>query len=156
MSSSTSTWVRPPRYDKHQPSAGSNSRNGKTKKALQTDAGPIELETPRDRDGSFEPQLVKKKQRRFTSMDERILFLYAKGMTTRDIFSTFKEMYGADVSPTLISKATNAVLEQVIEWLGSPAGSCLPHRLPRLHRGENPPRQASDQQGRLPGAGRGP
>lgn len=65
-------------------------------KTVETDAGPLELETPRDREGTFEPQLVKKQQTRFTSMDDRILFLYAKGMSTRDIVATFKELYDAD------------------------------------------------------------
>jgi len=80
-----------------------NNRNGYTSKTLQTEDGQFELDTPRDRIGSFEPQLVKKHQRRFTSMDDKILFLYAQGMTTREIVETFKEMYDADVSATLIS-----------------------------------------------------
>jgi putative transposase len=69
-----------------------NNRNGYTSKTLQTEDGQFELDTPRDRTGSFEPQLVKKHQRRFTSMDDKILFLYAQGMTTREIVETFKEM----------------------------------------------------------------
>ncbi len=85
-----------------------------------------ELDTPRDRAGSFEPQLVKKHQRRFTSMDDKILFLYAQGMTTREIVTTFKEMYGADVSATLISKVTDAVIEQVVEWQSRPLDAIYP------------------------------
>lgn len=73
------------------------------------------MATPRDREGSFEPQLVKNRQRRFTSMDDKILFLYAQGMSTRAIVKTFKEMYGADVSAVLISKVTDAIIEQVID-----------------------------------------
>src|SRR5690606_17144304 len=73
-----------------------------------------------------EPQLVKKHQTRFTSMDDKILSLYAKGMTTREIVATFKEMYGADVSPTLISKVTDAVIEQVIEWQSRPLDAVYP------------------------------
>ncbi len=83
-------------------------------KTNRTEAGQFELDTPRDRAGSFEPKLVKKYQRRFTLMDDKILFLYAQGMTTREIVTTFKEMYGADVSATLISKVTDAVIEQVV------------------------------------------
>lgn len=80
------------------------------------DDGEIELNTPRDRKNNFEPQLIKKHQTRITQMDSQILSLYAKGMTTREIVATFKEMYDADVSPTLISKVTDAVKEQVTEW----------------------------------------
>jgi putative transposase len=103
-----------------------NNRNGYTSKTLQTEDGQFELDTPRDRTGSFEPQLVKKHQRRFTSMDDKILFLYAQGMTTREIVETFKEMYDADVSATLISKVTDAVLEQVVEWQSRPLDAVYP------------------------------
>ncbi len=103
-------------YDKHEPSTNSNSRNGTSSKTLRTEDGQFQLETPRDREGSFEPKLVKKSQTRFTSMDDKILFLYAQGMTTREIVKTFKELYGADASPSLISKVTDGVIEQVIEW----------------------------------------
>lgn len=113
-------------YDKHQPSGADNSRNGYTNKVLKTEDGQFELSTPRDRDGSFEPQLVKKQQTRFTSMDDKILSLYAKGMTTRDIVATFKEMYGADVSASLISKVTDSVLERVIEWQSRPLDAVYP------------------------------
>jgi len=113
-------------YSKHEMSDSSNSRNGFTGKTLQTDDGQFEIDTPRDREGSFEPQLVKKRQRRFTSMDDKILFLYAQGMTTREIVATFKEMYDADVSATLISKVTDAVLEQVIEWQSRPLDAVYP------------------------------
>jgi transposase-like protein len=113
-------------YSKHEVSNSSNSRNGFMGKTLQTDDGQFEIDTPRDREGSFEPQLVKKRQRRFTSMDDKILFLYAQGMTTREIVETFKEMYGADVSATLISKVTDAVLEQVVEWQSRPLDAVYP------------------------------
>ena len=85
-------------YDKHQPNANSNSRNGHASKTLMTDDSKLELIMPRDRDGSFEPKLVKQHQTRLTAMDDKILSLYAKGMTTREIVATFKEMYDADVS----------------------------------------------------------
>lgn len=113
-------------YEKHAKSKTSNSRNGYSSKTIKTEEGQFELDTPRDREGSFEPELVKKQQTRFTSMDDKILSLYAKGMTTRDIVATFKEMYGADVSATLISKVTDAVIEQVIEWQARPLDSVYP------------------------------
>jgi len=113
-------------FDKHEQSESDNNRNGVTHKTLQTEDGQFELATPRDRAGSFEPKLVKKHQRRFTSMDDKILFLYAQGMTTREIVRTFKEMYGADASPTLISKVTDAVIEEVIEWQSRPLDAVYP------------------------------
>lgn len=112
-------------YDRHQASDNANSRNGYTSKTLKTEDGQFELSTPRDREGSFEPQLVKKGQTRFTSMDDKILSLYAKGMTTREIVATFKEMYDADISPTLISKVTEAVMERVVEWQSRPWTRCI-------------------------------
>ena len=113
-------------FDKHEQSDADNNRNGYTSKTLQTEEGQFELDTPRDRAGSFEPQLVKKHQRRFTSMDDKILFLYAQGMTTREIVTTFKEMYDADVSAALISKVTDAVIEQVVEWQSRPLDAIYP------------------------------
>jgi putative transposase len=103
-------------HEKNAPKSGSNTRNGYSSKTLLCDDGEIELITPRDRENTFEPQLIKKNQTRITQMDSQILSLYAKGMTTREIVATFKEMYDADVSPTLISKVTDAVKEQVTEW----------------------------------------
>ena len=113
-------------YEKHGQSDSSNSRNGSGRKRLKTDAGQIDIDTPRDRDGSFDPQLVKKRQTRFTSMDDKILSLYAKGMTTREIVATFDEMYGAEVSPTLISRVTNSVIERVVEWQSRPLDAVYP------------------------------
>jgi len=113
-------------FDKHEQSESDNNRNGVTHKTLQTEDGQFELATPRDRAGSFEPKLVKKHQRRLTSMDDKILFLYAQGMTTREMVRTFKEMYGADVSATLISKVTDAVIEQVVEWQSRPLDAVYP------------------------------
>lgn len=113
-------------YEKNQPQTGSNARNGYSTKTVITGDGPLELRTPRDRDATFEPQLVKKNQTRITSMDNQILSLYAKGMTTREIVATFKELYDADVSPALISKVTDAVMEQVVEWQNRPLDSLYP------------------------------
>ncbi len=102
-------------YDKHETSSVSNSRNDYSSKTIQTEDGQFELKTPRDRNNDFEPALIKKKQRCFVSMSDKILFLYAQGMTTRGIFTAFKDLYDADVSATLISKVTDAVIEQVVE-----------------------------------------
>ena len=113
-------------YDKHQDSPTENSRNGFSSKRLITEDGSFDVDIPRDRDSSFEPQLIKKHQTRFTSMDDKIHCLYAKGMTTREIVATFKEMYDADVSAGLISKVTNAVIEQVVEWQARPLDAVYP------------------------------
>ena len=113
-------------YEKHVQSDNPNSHNGYSTKTLKTEDGQFEIDTPRDRDGSFEPQLVKKQQTRFTSMDDKIFSLYAKGMTTREIAATFKEMYGADVSASLISKVTDNVLEKVTEWQSRPLDEVYP------------------------------
>ncbi|HFQ4960753.1 TPA: IS256 family transposase [Vibrio vulnificus] len=113
-------------YQKHQSRTSSNSRNGYSGKSIITDDGEVDIDVPRDREASFEPQLVRKHQTRFQSMHDKILSLYAKGMTTREIVATFKEMYDADVSPTLISKVTDSVLEQVIEWQSRPLDEIYP------------------------------
>jgi transposase-like protein len=113
-------------YEKHAKSVAKNSRNGKTSKYIKTEDGTFELDTPRDRDGSFEPKLVKKHQSRFTSMDEKILWLYAQGMSTREIVQAFDEWYGAEISPTLISRVTNAVIDKVVEWQSRPLDSIYP------------------------------
>jgi transposase-like protein len=113
-------------YDKNAVSRQTNSRNGHSRKTLRTEEGQFQLETPRDRDGSFEPQLVKKHQTRFTSMDDKILFLYAKGMSTREITATFKEMYNADISAQLISRVTDAVIDRVDEWQQRPLDAVYP------------------------------
>jgi len=113
-------------YSKHEKANTDNNRNGYSSKTIQTEDGQFELDTPRDRNGEFEPKLVKKKQRRFTSMSDKILFLYAQGMTTREIVRTFDEMYGAECSPALISKVTDAVIDQVIEWQARPLDAVYP------------------------------
>ena len=93
---------------------------------MRTEDGSFALDTPRDRQGDFEPQLVKKHQTRFTGMDDKICFLYAQGMTTREIVATFKELYDADVSPSLISRVTDAVIDRVIEWQSRPLDAIYP------------------------------
>ncbi len=115
-------------YDKSAPEGhhSGNSRNGYSPKTLKGDHGEIDLQTPRDRNGSFEPQLVKKGQTRIAGMDDQILSLYAKGMSTRDIVAAFQEMYGADISAGLVSQVTNAVMEQVVEWQNRPLDAVYP------------------------------
>jgi len=105
-------------YEKHAVEGrnSGNSRNGHSSKTLKGTHGEARIDVPRDRSGTFEPQLLGKYQTRLTDFDDQILYLYAKGLTTRQIADTFKEMYGAEVSPTLISKVTDAVQDQVQEW----------------------------------------
>jgi putative transposase len=93
-----------------------NSRNGFNRKTLKGDHGEVEISTPRDRSGNFEPVFVAKNQTRLTKFDDKILMLYAKGMSTRDIVDTFAEFYETDISASLISQVTESVLEKVIEW----------------------------------------
>lgn len=105
-------------YSKHAPEGHNtgNSRNGYSSKTLKGDHGEVDIDVPRDRNGTFEPQLIRKGQTRLTEFDDQILALYARGQTTRDIVASFKEMYGADVSATLVSKVTESVLEKVQQW----------------------------------------
>jgi putative transposase len=115
-------------YEKHDPVGykSGNSRNGATKKALKGDFGEIELETPRDRDSSFEPKIIAKGQTRFTGFDDKILSMYARGMTTREIEGHLKEIYGVEVSPGLISNVTEAVMEEVRAWQSRPVDALYP------------------------------
>lgn len=103
-------------YDERQARPGENARNGSTPKTLLTKAGKVEVQIPRDREGSFEPKLIPKHQRRVAGFDERILALYSRGMSVREIQDFFKEAYGADVSPTLISRVTDSALADVEAW----------------------------------------
>lgn len=103
-----------------------NSRNGYSTKTLKGDMGAVRIQTPRDRQGEFEPRLIGKGQTRLAEFDEQILTLYAKGMTTRDIAETFREMYGAEVSPGLISKVTDSVWETVQAWQTRPLEALYP------------------------------
>jgi putative transposase len=99
---------------------GANVRNGSTAKTLQTDLGPVEINTPRDRDSSFEPRLVAKRQTRLAGLDEKILGLYAGGMTVRDISHHLSELYGTEIGRDTISRITDAVLEDVQAWRTRP------------------------------------
>lgn len=105
-------------YEKHSSKGNNsgNSRNGKNTKTVHSSHGPIEIEVPRDRKSVFEPQLIKKRQGHINSFDEKIISMYARGMTTRDIQGHIKELYGADISPSMISSITDKVLEVANEW----------------------------------------
>ncbi len=103
-----------------------NSRNGTSEKTLKTDSGEMPIEVPRDRNGSFEPQLVKKHQTHFDGFDEKIISMYARGMTVREIQGHLQELYGVEVSPDLISRVTSAVLEEVKAWQGRPLDAVYP------------------------------
>jgi putative transposase len=103
-----------------------NRRNGRSKKTVQGDLGEVTLATPRDRDGTFEPQLIEKHQRRVPGFDEKILALYAKGMTTRDIQEIVRELYGVDVSATLISAITEDLDAEVTAWRTRPLSGVWP------------------------------
>lgn len=103
-----------------------NGRNGYSDKTVQTETGPVRVRVPRDRSGTFEPQLVKKHQRRVEGFDDKVLALYSRGMTVRDIQSHLRELYGTEVSHELISKATDAVLPEFREWQTRPLDSHYP------------------------------
>jgi len=115
-------------YEKGDPAGrgSGNSRNGTSSKTLLTEDGEVEISVPRDRAGSFEPQLVAKGQTRFDGFDAKILSLYARGMTVREIQGHLSELYGIDVSPDLISRVTDAVLEEVREWQNRPLDPVYP------------------------------
>jgi putative transposase len=108
------------------PAATTNHRNGTSDKTVLTDDGPLPLEIPRDRDGSFEPRLIGKHERRFTGFDDKILALYARGLTVRDIQAYLAEMYATEVSPALISTVTDAVAEEVTAWQSRPLEPMYP------------------------------
>ena len=108
------------------PAATTNHRNGTSDKTVLTDDGPLPLEIPRDRDGSFEPRLIGKHERRFTGFDDKILALYARGLTVREIQAYLADMYATEVSPALISTVTDAVAEEVTAWQSRPLEPMYP------------------------------
>ncbi len=115
-------------HDKHEPvaNAAGNTRNGRSRKTLKGEFGELPIEVPRDRHGSFEPQIVPKHQTRWNGFDDRILSLYARGMTVREIHAHLQEMYGAEVSPSLISSVTDAVVDEVKTWQARPLDPVYP------------------------------
>jgi len=104
----------------------SNTRNGKSKKTVKGTFGALEIETPRDRESTFEPQLIKKRQIRLAGMEDKILTLYAKGMTTRDIEQALQDLYGVEISHTIISQVTESVLDEVRAWQNRPLEPVYP------------------------------
>jgi len=104
----------------------SNRRNGTSKKSVLTGTSKLSLDIPRDRSGTFDPKLIAKYQRRFPEFDDKIISMYARGMTVREIRGHLEELYGIDVSPDLISAVTDAVLEAVAEWQNRPLDACYP------------------------------
>jgi putative transposase len=115
-------------YERHQepPGGAGNTRNGSTPKTLSTEHGPVAINTPRDREGSFEPKLVRKRQRRFEGFDEKILALYSRGMSTRDIEAHLRELYGVNVGRDLISRVTDAVMDDARAWQQRPLDDVYP------------------------------
>ena len=108
------------------PEAATNHRNGKSGKTVFTDDGPLRIEVPRDRAGEFEPKLIGKHERRFTGFDDKIIAMYARGMTVREIQGFLSEMYGTDVTPDFISGVTDAVLAEVTAWQSRPLEPMYP------------------------------
>ena len=108
------------------PEGASNHRNGKSAKTVLTDTGALAIDVPRDRAGSFEPQLIGKHERRFTGFDDKIIAMYARGMTVREIQGYLAEMYSVEVSPELISKVTDAVMSEVTAWQSRPLETMYP------------------------------
>lgn len=115
-------------YEKYSPVGknSGNSRNGKTHKTLKNDNGEIELTVPRDRNGEFDPVIVKKYEKTIGPIEDKIISMYAKGMTTRDIQSHITELYGIDISPTLVSKITDKIVEMAIQWQNRPLEKIYP------------------------------
>jgi putative transposase len=115
-------------HERHAPvaNASGNTRNGRSRKTLKGEFGELPIEVPRDREGSFEPQIVPKHQTRWTGFDEKVLSLYARGMTVREIQAHLQEMYGAEVSPSLISNVTDAVIDEVKLWQARPLDQVYP------------------------------
>ena len=112
--------------DDPKPSGQSNHRNGTSAKTVATDTGEVRVEIPRDREGSFEPLLIGKHERRFSGFDDKIVAMYARGMTVREIQAHLAELYAVEVSPSLISEVTDAVIGEVQEWQGRPLEPLYP------------------------------
>src|SRR5215510_3379178 len=115
-------------YGKHDPAGrdGGNSRNGRRAKTVLTEAGPVEVSVPRDRDSSFEPKIVAKRQRRLTGIEEIVISLSAKGLTHGEIVAHLREVYGAEVSKQTITAITDRVIEGMVEWQWRPLDPVYP------------------------------
>jgi putative transposase len=115
-------------FEKHDPAGkkSGNSRNGNSKKTIKGEFGNLAIDVPRDRNSSFEPVIIPKGETRFTGFDDKIISMYARGMTTRDIQGHLQELYGVEVSPTLISQVTDAVTEEITLWQNRPLEEVYP------------------------------
>ncbi|MEG6617654.1 transposase, partial [Peptococcaceae bacterium 1198_IL3148] len=115
-------------YEKHDPVGNNsgNSRNGYSKKNIKTRFGKSEIEIPRDRNGEFEPQIIKKYENTSNQLEDQIIAMYAKGMSTRDIEDHMRQIYGVDVSPTMVSKITDKILPLIAEWQSRPLNRVYP------------------------------
>ena len=137
----------PPGGDK--PDDTANHRNGSGGKTVLTDDGPLPIDVPRDRDGTFEPRLIAKHERRFTGFDDKILALYARGMTVREIQGFLAEMYGTEVSPDLISTVTDGIVAEVTALAKPAARADVSRRVLRCVAGEDSRRGDGPKQGDL-------
>jgi putative transposase len=115
-------------YEKHEPAGkkSGNSRNGKSKKTIKGEFGNMQIAVPRDRNSTFEPVIIPKGETRFTGFDDKIISMYARGMTTRDIQAHLQEIYGVEVSPTLVSQVTDAITEEITLWQNRPLEEVYP------------------------------
>ena len=115
-------------FEKHDPAGkkSGNSRNGNSKKTIKGEFGNMEIAVPRDRNATFDPVIVPKGETRFTGFDDKIISMYARGMTTRDIQGHLQELYGVEVSPTLVSQVTDAILEEITLWQNRPLEEVYP------------------------------
>ena len=115
-------------YEKNDPRGNNsgNSRNGKNKKTMKGEFGEMDIEVPRDRNGDFEPQFIKKRQTRFDGFDDKIIALYSRGLSTRDIQAQIRDLYGVEISPELVSTVTGEVMKEVTEWQNRPLAPLYP------------------------------
>ncbi|MGP5060031.1 IS256 family transposase [Psychrobacter celer] len=113
-------------YPKHEKADKQNKRNGHTKKTVRSDTGDLEISTPRDREGSFDPALVGKHQTRITGLDDKIIMFYAKGQTTTEIVESIKDIYDVDISSSLVSRVTDNILDDITAWQNRPLSSLYP------------------------------
>src|SRR3954464_6138204 len=120
--------THPPGSERHAPAGDNsgNSRNGTTTKTLRGKRGQVQIDVPRDRNAEFEPQLIKKNQTRFDGLDDKIISLYSRGMTQREIQGHLEEIYGVEVSPSLISTVTDGVIDEVRAWQSRPLDAVYP------------------------------
>ena len=142
-------------YEPHQepPGGAGNTRNGSTPKTLITEHGEVQIDTPRDRAGTFEPQIVSKRQRRFEGFDDKILALYSRGLSTRDIEAHLQEIYGVKVGRDLISRVTDAVMDDARAWQTRPLDDVYPVVFLGRAGAQDPRRRLGAAPCLLPGAG---